>query len=51
MDETSYGKDPEIDPTLREEQERREQDEEFARRVRREVRRINRGEADRDMDE
>lgn len=51
MDETSYGKDPEIDPTLREEQERREQDEEFARRVRREVRRINRGEADREMEE
>ncbi len=41
--------DHEFDPVTAEEQERRARDEEFARRVRREVRRIERGEADEDI--
>lgn len=43
--------DTEIDPSQREEQERAEAEREFARRVRREVRRINSGEADEQMAE
>lgn len=43
--------DTEIDPSQREEQEREEAEREFARRVRREVRRINSGEADDQMAE
>lgn len=42
-------RDHEFDPISAEEQARREQDEEFARRVRREVRRMERGEADEDL--
>lgn len=41
--------DHEFDPLSSEEQERRRQDEEFARRVRREVLRMERGEADDDL--
>ncbi len=41
--------DHEFDPVTPEEQARREQEEELARRVRREVRRIQRGEADDDL--
>ena len=39
-------RDHEFDPVTPEEQARREQEEEFARRVRREVRRMERGEAE-----
>ena len=41
-------RDHEFDPVTPEEQARREQEEEFARRVRREVRRMERGEAETD---
>lgn len=41
--------DHEFDPVTAEERARREHDEEFARRVRREVRRMERGEADEDI--
>ena len=42
-------RDHEFDPVTPEEQARREQEEEFARRVRREVRRMERGEAEEDI--
>ena len=42
-------RDHEFDPVTPEEQARREQDEEFARRVRREVLRMERGEAEEDI--
>ena len=42
-------KDHEFDPVTPEEEARRRQEEEFARRVRREVLRIERGEADEDI--
>ena len=42
-------RDHEFDPITPEEQARREQEEEFARRVRREVRRMERGEAEEDL--
>ena len=42
-------RDHEFDPVTPEEQARREQEEEFARRVRREVRRMERGEAEEDL--
>ena len=42
-------KDHEFDPVTPEEEARRKQEEEFARRVRREVLRIERGEADEDI--
>lgn len=42
-------RDHEFDPVSPEEQERREHEAEFARRVRREVRRMERGEADEDL--
>ena len=42
-------RDHEFDPVTPEEQTRREQDEEFARRVRREVLRMERGEAEEDI--
>ena len=42
-------RDHEFDPVSPEEQARREQEEEFARRVRREVRRMERGEAEEDL--
>ena len=41
--------DPEFDPAMAQAEEQRRQEEEFARRVRREVRRIERGEADDDL--
>ncbi len=42
-------RDHEFDPVTPEEEERRTQEQEFARRVRREVLRMNRGEADEDL--
>lgn len=42
-------RDHEFDPVTPEEEERRREEEEFARRVRREVRRMERGEADDDI--
>lgn len=42
-------RDHEFDPVTPDEEARREADEEFARRVRREVLRVNRGEADEDI--